>query len=97
MLVRWDMDHNVDGEEDLNKLDDEELRKKKLAMEETFDRNKILPGHPDYVYDKEVGHFTFFVVLRVGKNFLKETWNNKQVYKIISSSMNCLNFCCIAF
>ncbi|XP_075243003.1 uncharacterized protein LOC142337562 isoform X2 [Convolutriloba macropyga] len=54
VLVRWDMEHTVDGQEDLNKLDNDSLRKKKLAMEETFEKHRILPGDPNYIYDKEV-------------------------------------------
>lgn len=45
---------NSSGEEDLNKLDDYELDKRKAAMDEDFEKNRLRPGDADYVYDKEV-------------------------------------------
>ena len=45
---------NSSGEEDLNKLDDYELDKRKAAMDENFEKNRLRPGDEDYVYDKEV-------------------------------------------
>ena len=54
VLARWDIQHQVDPDEDLNKLDDETLRAKKLAMDEIFQKNKLTPDDPNYVYDKEV-------------------------------------------
>lgn len=46
---------NSSGEDlDLNKLDDYELDKRKAAMDEDFEKNRIRPGDEDYVYDKEV-------------------------------------------
>lgn len=45
---------NSSAEEDLNKLDDYELDKRKAAMDEDFEKNRLRPGDADYVYDKEV-------------------------------------------
>ena len=45
---------NGSEEEDLNKLDDYELDKRKAAMDEDFEKNRLRPGDADYVYDKEV-------------------------------------------
>lgn len=45
---------NGSEEEDLNKLDDYELDKRKAAMDEDFEKNRLRPGDVDYVYDKEV-------------------------------------------
>lgn len=44
----------VDENEDLNKLDDEALKHKKLIMEETFEKNFVDPKSADFVYDVEV-------------------------------------------
>ena len=63
VLARWDMQHQVDPDEDLNKLDDETLRAKKLAMDEIFEKNKLTPDDPDYVYDKESSHAHLISVL----------------------------------
>ena len=42
------------NEEDLNKLDDYELDKRKADMDKDFEKNRIRPGDVDFVYDKEV-------------------------------------------
>ncbi|VDM03506.1 unnamed protein product [Schistocephalus solidus] len=44
----------ISSNEDLNKADDETLERKKLVMEETFERNRIRPTDPDFEYDIEV-------------------------------------------
>ena len=44
----------VDAGEDLNKLDDEALKHKKLIMSETFEKNFIDPKSKDFVYDVAV-------------------------------------------
>ena len=46
--------NNKDQEEDLNKLDDYELDKRKADMDQDFEKNRIKPGDEDFVYDKEV-------------------------------------------
>lgn len=46
--------NNSDQEEDLNKLDDYELDKRKADMDKDFEKNRIKPGDEDFVYDKEV-------------------------------------------
>lgn len=45
---------NVDPDEDLNKLSDEELARKKGKMDELFERNRRHGDDPDFVYDIEV-------------------------------------------
>ncbi|KAL2090264.1 hypothetical protein ACEWY4_014952 [Coilia grayii] len=42
------------GEEDLNKLSDEDLAQRKAQMDEVFERNRKQKGDPDFVYDLEV-------------------------------------------
>lgn len=42
------------GEEDLNKLSDEDLAQRKAQMDEIFERNRKQKGDPDFVYDLEV-------------------------------------------
>jgi centrosomal protein CEP19 len=44
----------LDANEDLNKLDDETLQHKKLIMNETYERNLVLPTSKDFIYDKTV-------------------------------------------
>ncbi|XP_035508922.1 centrosomal protein of 19 kDa isoform X1 [Morone saxatilis] len=45
---------NLDPDEDLNKLDDEELARKKGQMEELFEKNRRHKDDPDFVYDLEM-------------------------------------------
>ena len=42
----------IDDEEDLNKLDDDELNERKLKMDTYYEKNIIKVGDPNYVYDK---------------------------------------------
>lgn len=44
----------TDPEEDLNKLDDEGLSKKKSIMEESFLKNQKKSTDPDFIYDLQV-------------------------------------------
>ncbi|XP_032192660.1 centrosomal protein of 19 kDa isoform X1 [Mustela erminea] len=44
----------IDPEEDLNKLDDKELAKRKSIMDELFEKNQKKKDDPDFVYDIEV-------------------------------------------
>jgi len=44
----------VDPEENMNKLTDTELNRRKELMDLTFEKNSIGKGHPEFVYDKEV-------------------------------------------
>lgn len=45
---------NNDHNEDLNKLDDFELDKRKADMDKDFEKNRLRPGDNGFVYDKEV-------------------------------------------
>ncbi|XP_038671993.1 centrosomal protein of 19 kDa isoform X2 [Scyliorhinus canicula] len=47
-------ENSINPEEDLNKLDDDELAKKKKIMDELFERNRRKPNDPEFVYDLEV-------------------------------------------
>lgn len=53
-LSQVDTALKVDPEEDLNKLSDAELQRRKDIMEIHFQRNNIGEGHPQFVYDKQV-------------------------------------------
>ncbi|XP_071949572.1 centrosomal protein of 19 kDa-like [Antedon mediterranea] len=46
--------YEIDPEEDLNKLDDDDLKKKKTAMNDSYEKNRKKPGDPDFQYDVEV-------------------------------------------
>lgn len=41
-------------EEDMNKLSDRELQRRKELMDLNFQKNQIKAGDPDFVYDKQV-------------------------------------------
>lgn len=43
----------LDPDEDLNKLDDEKLARKKGQMDEMFERNRRHKDDPDFVYNVE--------------------------------------------
>ncbi len=45
---------DLDPDEDLNKVDEETLKRKKAIMEEAFNKNKKEIGDEDFVYDVEV-------------------------------------------
>ncbi|UJR30153.1 hypothetical protein I4U23_017693 [Adineta vaga] len=45
---------DLDVNEDLNKLDDDALKHKKLIMNETFEKNFVDPSSKDFVYDVAV-------------------------------------------
>ncbi|XP_066941723.1 centrosomal protein of 19 kDa-like isoform X2 [Macrobrachium rosenbergii] len=47
-------EYDVDPDEDLNKVSEEELAKKKKIMENSFEKNQVKPGDPDYEYDKQI-------------------------------------------
>lgn len=44
----------VGPEEDLNKLGGEVLRTKKEIMDQTFNKSRIKPEDPEFVYDKQI-------------------------------------------
>ncbi|KAK6194533.1 hypothetical protein SNE40_000154 [Patella caerulea] len=44
----------IDPEENLNKVDDETLQRKKLQMDALFEKNRKKPGDPGFEYDIEV-------------------------------------------
>lgn len=48
----------VDPEQDLNKLDDEQLARKKKVMNSSFEKNQLKPGDPGYEYDKQIEYDT---------------------------------------
>lgn len=47
-------EETIDPEEDLNKLDDKELAKKKSIMDEVFEKNRKKKDDPDFEYNVEV-------------------------------------------
>lgn len=44
----------IDPNENLNKADDETLKRKKLQMDTSFEKNRKKPGDPDFQYNVEV-------------------------------------------
>ncbi len=53
-LARNNEMDKINPEEDLNKVDEETLKRKKLQMDNEFERNRKKPGDPDFQYDVEV-------------------------------------------
>ncbi|KAE8604961.1 hypothetical protein XENTR_v10014911 [Xenopus tropicalis] len=47
-------EETIDPEEDLNKLDDKELAKRKHVMDELFEKNRKKKDDPDFEYEIEV-------------------------------------------
>lgn len=45
---------HVDGEEDLNKVPEDVLKRKKATMDEEFQKNRVKPGDKNFQYNKEV-------------------------------------------
>uniref|UniRef100_G3TPU1 Centrosomal protein of 19 kDa n=1 Tax=Loxodonta africana TaxID=9785 RepID=G3TPU1_LOXAF len=54
MMEQVQRERTIDPEEDLNKLDDKELAKRKSVMDELFEKNQKKKDDPDFVYDVEV-------------------------------------------
>ncbi|NXD79592.1 CEP19 protein, partial [Halcyon senegalensis] len=53
-LEKFQREETIDPEEDMNKLDDSELAKRKSIMDELFEKNRKKKDDPDFVYDIEV-------------------------------------------
>ena len=50
-LAKNDALDQIDPEEDLNKLDEETLWRKKLLMDKEFEKNRKKPGDPEFQYE----------------------------------------------
>ena len=48
------MEFSINPEEDMNKLSDRELKRRKELMDFNFQKNQVKAGDPDFVYDKQV-------------------------------------------
>ena len=53
LIKNKDMD-TINPEEDLNKIDEDALKRKKAIMDEAFEKNRKKLGDPDFEYDVEV-------------------------------------------
>ena len=51
--------------EDMNKLSDEQLQRRKELMDINFERNRVKFGDPDYVYDKQVNNYFSLFKLKI--------------------------------
>ena len=54
ILKNIQSDFEINPEEDLNKLSDDQLQRKKLIMEASFVANQLQPSDPDFEYDRQV-------------------------------------------
>ena len=61
-LKNIEHDFAISHLEDMNKLSDEQLQRRKELMDINFERNRVKFGDPDYVYDKQVIIFNFTYV-----------------------------------
>ena len=50
-------DFTISHLEDMNKLSDEQLQRRKELMDINFEKNRVKFGDPDFVYDKQVHNF----------------------------------------
>ena len=48
------MEFSINFDEDMNKLSDRELQRRKELMDMNFNKNQIKQGDPEFVYDKQV-------------------------------------------
>ncbi|NXU44016.1 CEP19 protein, partial [Drymodes brunneopygia] len=53
-LEEFQKEETIDPEEDMNKLDDRELARRKSIMDELFEKNRKKKGDPDFEYNVEV-------------------------------------------
>ncbi|NXL50039.1 CEP19 protein, partial [Podilymbus podiceps] len=53
-LEKFRQEETINPEEDMNKLDDRELAKRKSIMDELFEQNRKRKDDPDFIYDVEV-------------------------------------------
>ncbi|KAM4895173.1 centrosomal protein of 19 kDa [Sylvia borin] len=53
-LEKFRQEETIDPEEDMNKLDDKELAKRKSIMDELFEKNRKKKDDPDFIYNIEV-------------------------------------------
>lgn len=53
-LKEVNSEFSVDPEEDLNHLDDVQVKRKKEIMDQSFSKSQIKPTDPEFVYDKRV-------------------------------------------
>lgn len=54
ILKNINSEYEINPEEDLNKLPDDQLERKKLIMEASFFANQLQPSDPSYEYDRQV-------------------------------------------
>ncbi|XP_059094485.1 centrosomal protein of 19 kDa-like [Tigriopus californicus] len=53
-LAAAKMDFSINFDEDMNKLTDQELQRRKELMDVTFQKKQVKAGDPDFIYDKQV-------------------------------------------
>ncbi len=56
-------DFSIDFDEDMNKLSDRDLKRRKELMDVNFNKNRVRVGDPEFVYDKQVPCSTYTVLL----------------------------------
>ena len=44
----------INFEEDMNRLSDKDLKRRKELMDLQFEKNRVQVGDPDFIYDKQV-------------------------------------------
>lgn len=54
ILEKINREYEINPEEDLNKLSEDQLKRKKLIMEASFVANQLQPSDPEFQYDRQV-------------------------------------------
>ena len=52
--IKAELEFTIDPTEDMNALNDRDLKRRKELMDMAFEKNQIKVGDPDFVYDKQV-------------------------------------------
>ena len=69
-LTEIEADFTISHLEDMNKLSDEQLQRRKELMDINFEKNRVKFGDPDYIYDKQVSFSPFFTCFGILVNSL---------------------------
>lgn len=54
ILKNINPEYEINPNEDMNKLSEEQLQRKKLIMEASFVANQLQPSDPNFEYDRQV-------------------------------------------
>jgi hypothetical protein len=58
-IIFLQQEFSINFGEDMNRLSDKELKRRKEVMEINFQKNQVKVGDPDFVYDRQVNLILF--------------------------------------